>query len=79
MITLHCDGSLSAESLPEHVGRPVKDAIEVPGDLIAEQPELIDRIFSFGFDQLGLQAIDLRIRPVSLDCPPEASCTAPCS
>ena len=78
MIILHCDGSLTTEGAPEHAAKPVKNTIEVPGDLVAEQPDLIDRIFNLGFDVLGLQTIDLRIRPVSLACPPEPSCTVPC-
>ncbi len=78
MIILNCDGSLTTEGAPERAAKRVKDMIEVPGDLVAEQPDLIDRIFSFGFDVLGLQTIDLRIRPVSLGCHPEASCTVSC-
>ena len=78
MIILHCDGSLTAEGAPERAARQVKDTIEVWEDLVAQQPDLIDRIFTLGFDVLGLQTIDLRIRPVSLGCHPEASCTVPC-
>jgi hypothetical protein len=35
----------------------------------------MDRIFTFAFDVLGLQTIDLRICPVSLDGHPATSCT----
>jgi hypothetical protein len=66
MIILHRDGSLTTDAAPEHVARQGKDTIEVPEDLVAQQPDLIDRIFAFAFDELGLKTIDVRIRPVSL-------------
>jgi hypothetical protein len=66
MIILNRDGSLTTEGVPEPVAGQVKDTIEVPEDLVAQQPDLIDRIFSFAFDVLDLQTIDLRIHPVSL-------------
>ena len=71
MIIVNCDGSLMTEGTPERAGRPVKDTIVVPEDLVAQQPDLIDRIFTFAFDVLDLQTIDLRIRPVSLTGPPD--------
>jgi hypothetical protein len=67
MIILSHDGSLTTDGAL----RRVKDTIEVPEDLVAQQPDLIDRIFTFAFDVLDLQAIDLRIRPVSLDGHPD--------
>ena len=75
MIILNGDGSLTTEGAPKCAAGRVKDTIEVPGDLIAQQPDLIDRIFSFAFDVLDLQTIDLRIRPVSLSRHPATSCT----
>ena len=66
MIIVNGDGSLMREGTPQDVGRRVKDTIVVPVDLVAQQPDLIDRIFTFAFDVLDLQTIDLRIRPVSL-------------
>jgi len=66
MIILNGDGSLTTEDAPKRAAGRVKDTIEVPGDLIVQQPDLIDRIFTFAFDVLDLQTIDLRIRPVSL-------------
>ena len=71
MIILNCDGSLTTEGAPERAARWVKDTIEVPEDLVAQQPDLIDRIFTFAFDVLGLQSIDLRIRPVSFGGHPD--------
>ena len=66
MIILNRDGSLATGGTPERAARWVKDTIEVPEDLIAEQPDLLDRIFTFAFDVMDLQTIDLRIRPVSV-------------
>jgi hypothetical protein len=67
MIILSHDGSLTTEDAP----RQVKDTIEVPEDLVAQQPDLIDRIFTFAFDVLELQTIDLRICPVPLGGHPD--------
>jgi hypothetical protein len=77
MIILHRDGSLTAEAVSERAARRVKDTIEVPEELVAQQPELIDHIFTFAFDVLDLQTIDVRIRPVSLGGLPGANCTVP--
>jgi hypothetical protein len=73
MIILNRDGSLTTAGAVEHVARPTKDTIEVPEDLVAQQPDLIDRIFTFAFDVLGLQTIDVRIHPVSLSGHPTTS------
>jgi hypothetical protein len=72
MIIVNCDGTLTAEGAPEHVARRLKETIEVPEDLVAQQPDLIDRIFTFAFDVLGLQIVDVRIRPMLVDGAPEA-------
>ena len=71
MIIVNGDGSLMTEGTPERATRPLKDTIEVPEDLVAQQPDLIDRIFTFAFDVLELQTIDLRIRPVSFGGHPD--------
>ena len=71
MIIVNCDGSLMTAGTPERAARGVKDMIVVPEDLVAQQPDLIDRIFTFAFDVLELQTIDLRIRPVSLGGHPD--------
>jgi hypothetical protein len=71
MIILNYDGSLTIEGTPERAARGVNDTIEVREDLVAQQPDLIDRIFTFAFDVLDLQTIDLRIRPVSLGGHPD--------
>jgi hypothetical protein len=65
-IIVNRDGSLTTEGTSERAARRIKDTIEIPEDLIAQQPDLIDRIFTFAFDVLDLQTIDLRICPVLL-------------
>ena len=72
MIILNRDGTLTAEGVPRHVARRGKETIEVPEDLIAQQSDLIDRIFAFAFDVLGLQSIDVHIRPAVGDESPGA-------
>jgi hypothetical protein len=71
MIIVNRDGSLTTEGAPEPVGRRVKDMIVVPENLVVQQPDLIDRIFTFAFDVLGLQTVELRIHPVSLGSQPD--------
>lgn len=78
MIILNRDGTLTTDSAPERAARSVKETIEVPGHLVAQHPDLIDRIFTFAFDVLGLQTIDVRIRAASADRPAGALCNAPC-
>jgi hypothetical protein len=70
MIIVNRDGSLTTEGATEQGARRVKDTIVVPEDLVGQQPDLIDRIFTFAFDVLDLQTIDMRIHPVPLDSHP---------
>jgi hypothetical protein len=62
MMTIQSDGSLAWNSLndPRHqdVGR-----VELPADLLEQQSDLLNRVFAFAFDVLGLHTLDLRIRP----------------
>ncbi len=53
MIILNRDGTLTTDSAPERAAKSVKETIEVPGHLVAQQPDLIDRIFTFAFDVVG--------------------------
>jgi hypothetical protein len=66
MIILNYDGSLTIQDTPERAPGGVKDTIEVREDLVAQRPDLIDRIVTFAFDILALHTIDLRICPVLL-------------
>jgi hypothetical protein len=79
MIILNRDGTLTTDTLSEGVAKRIKETIEVPEHLVTQQPDLIDRILSFAFDGLGLQAIDVRIRPASLSEHPTANCSVLCA
>jgi hypothetical protein len=62
MMLLKHDGSLTwSGAAAEQAGR-TRATIELPIELLDEQSDLIDRVFAFAFDALGLQAIELRIR-----------------
>ena len=72
MIILNQDGTLTMEAALEHVARQATETIEVPEDLVAQQSDLIDRIFAFAFDVLDLQTINVRILPAIADGSPGA-------
>ena len=78
MIILNRDGTLTTDTQSEGVANCITETIDVPEHLVAQQPDLIDRILSFAFDVLGLQTIDVRIRPESSSDHP-ASCSASCA
>jgi len=42
-------------------------SIDLPADMVAAQPGLLDRVFAFAFDVLGLVTIDIRIRANGLE------------
>jgi hypothetical protein len=63
MLQLQKDGTLIRTcAVGDDTGR-IRETIELPIDLLDEQSDLIDRIFSFAFDALDLQTLELRIRP----------------
>jgi hypothetical protein len=78
MILLNRDGTLTTSGAPERVTGATRETIEVPDELVAQQPDLLDRIFTFAFDVLGLQMLDVRIRPAHVDRSAGALCHAPC-
>jgi hypothetical protein len=63
MLQIQKDGRLSRTGSTEDNPGQSKETIELPVDLLAQQSDLIDRVFTFVFDTLGLQTIELRIRP----------------
>jgi len=65
MLQLDKDGTLIRTCTVEDGTGRLRDTIELPLDLLDQQANLIDRIFSFAFDVLDLQAIELRIRPTA--------------
>jgi hypothetical protein len=67
MLLLEKEGTLAWTGVAaEHAGW-IKGTIELPLDLLDEQSDLIDRVFAFAFDALGLQVVELRIRPPAAD------------
>jgi hypothetical protein len=78
MIILNCDGTLVSNGLRERATERIKEIIEVPSGLAMQQSDLIDRIIAFAFDGLGLQAIEVRVRPSLLAGHEELSCASPC-
>src|SRR5919109_3299169 len=63
MIILQHDGALEWSGTSEcAMGRTI-DTIEVPADALAQQSDLLDRLFALAFDRLGLQTLELRVRP----------------
>ena len=62
MMILNRNGSLEWTPLDGDTASSIRGSITLPADLVAEQPDLLDQVFAFAFDILGLVTIDLRIR-----------------
>ena len=62
MMILNRNGSLEWNPLGGDTASSIRGSITLPANLVAEQPDLLDRVFAFAFDVLGLVRIDLRIR-----------------
>ena len=67
MIILDRNGSFARTPLAGCPADPTKDSIELPADLVAQQSDLLDRVFAFAFDVLGLVTVELRIRMSELE------------
>ena len=63
MMIINRNGSLEWNPLGDDTAGSTRGLIDLSADLVAEQPDLFDRVFAFAFDVLGLVTIDLRIRP----------------
>ena len=63
MMLLEKDGTLIWTGATADGAGPTRATIELPLDLLDQQSDLIDRVFAFAFDLLGLRAVELRIRP----------------
>jgi hypothetical protein len=63
MLQLQKDGTLIRTCAVEDETGRIRETIELPVDLLDQQANLIDRIFTFAFDVLDLRAVELRIRP----------------
>ena len=62
MMILNRNGSLEWNLLGGDTAGSTRGSIDLPADLVAAQPDLLDRVFAFAFDVLELVTIDLRIR-----------------
>ena len=62
MMILNRNGSLEWNPLGGDSTGSTSGSIDLSADLVAAQPDLLDRVFAFAFDVLGLVTIDLRIR-----------------
>jgi hypothetical protein len=62
MMILNRNGSLEWIPLGGDTAGSTRGSIDLPADLVAAQPDLLDRVFALAFDVLGLVTIDLRIR-----------------
>lgn len=63
MIMLSRTGSLKLDIHNDHDSGRSKATIDLPPDLAARQSDLYDRVFAFAFDVLGIQTVELRVRP----------------
>ena len=49
--------------MPISADVPERYYTEVPGDLLDEQGQLLDRVIGFAFDILGVRHLDVRVVP----------------
>ena len=61
MMILNRNGSFEWNPPGDDITGPTRGSIELPADLVADHPDLFDRVFVFAFDVLGLLTIDPRI------------------
>jgi hypothetical protein len=62
MIILYQDGTIEGIAGGGRADDTTRDWVELPIDLIAQQNNLLDRVFALAFDVLGLATIELRVR-----------------
>ena len=62
MMILNRNGSLEWNPPEGGSAGSARASIDLPADLVAEQPDLLDRVFAFAFDVLGLVRVELRIQ-----------------
>ena len=63
MIVIKHDGTLARFTATQDQAGSAKDAIDLPIDMVEQQSKVINRIFAFVFDVLGLKTAGLRMRP----------------
>jgi hypothetical protein len=62
MMILNRNGTLEWNRSDGDTASSTSGSIDLPADLLMQQSDLIDRVFAFAFDVLGLVRIELRIR-----------------
>jgi hypothetical protein len=63
MIMVSRNGSLKLDIRNDTDSGRSKATVDLPTDLAAQRSDLYDRVFAFAFDVLGLQTVELRVRP----------------
>ena len=63
MIMLSRTGSMKLDISSDGASGRSKATIDLPSDLTGQQADLYDRVFAFAFDVLGIQTVELRVRP----------------
>jgi hypothetical protein len=62
MIMLSQSGSFTLNILDDLTTNGLKAMIDLPADLAGQPSDLLDKVFAFTFDVLGLQTVELRVR-----------------
>jgi len=63
MIMLSRSGSLKLDIHNDGATGYSRATVDLSADLAAQRDDLYDRVFAFAFDVLGLQSVELRVRP----------------
>jgi hypothetical protein len=63
MIMLSRNGSMKLDISSDGISGRSKAIIDLPAELTGQQTDLYDRVFAFAFDVLGIQTVELRVRP----------------
>ena len=63
MIMLSRTGSLKLDVHNDDATGRSRATVDLSSDLTAQPGDLYERVFAFAFDVLGLQSVELRVRP----------------
>ena len=63
MIMLSRNGSLKLDVHNDDATGRARATVELSPELSAQPSDLYDRVFAFAFDVLGVQSVELRVRP----------------
>jgi hypothetical protein len=62
MLIMHRDGSLHWDGCENCTSGRAGATIEISANVLAQQSDLIDRVFALAFDVLGLRALKIHVR-----------------